>query len=184
MRLWLHFTLLFIIRSTPCWDKVQWPGGCIHLASHLFLSPPPHWPTLLYYRWWVGSLALQTPPQWTGPPTGTTLLCLSDVFSIFYFILEHSWFTMFCSRCTTKWVSCTYTYIHFFSRFFSHLGYYRVLSKVSCAISRSLFIYFLYSSVYMLIPKCLIFKSPPNPHFTLVTISLYLKSVSMFPFCK
>ena len=36
-------------------------------------------------------------------------------------------------RCTAKWFIYTYIYIFFF-RFFSHLGYYRILSRVACAI--------------------------------------------------
>ena len=55
----------------------------------------------------------------------------------------------------------TYMYLFFF-KFFSHIGYYRVLSRVSCAIfSRSLLvIHFKYSSVYMSIPD---FLSPLLP---------------------
>ena len=54
-------------------------------------------------------------------------------------------------RCMAKWFS--YTYIHSFSDSFP-VGYYRILSKIPCAIySRSLLIiYFICSSVYMLIP--------------------------------
>ena len=43
-------------------------------------------------------------------------------------------------------------YIHiYFFRFFSLIGYYKILSIVPCAISL-LFIYFIYSSVYLLVP--------------------------------
>ena len=46
-----------------------------------------------------------------------------------------------------------YSYTLFFG-FFSHIGYYRILSRVPCAISRSLLlIYFIYSRMYMLIPN-------------------------------
>ena len=46
-------------------------------------------------------------------------------------------------------ISNTYIYPFFF-RLFSNIGHYRVLSRVSCAIQRSLLvIYFIYSSVYM-----------------------------------
>ena len=50
-----------------------------------------------------------------------------------------------------------YIYIYiFFFRFFSHMGYYKILSIVPCAMlySRSLFvIYFTYANVYTLIPS-------------------------------
>ena len=50
----------------------------------------------------------------------------------------------------------------FFFKFFSHVGYYRVLSRVSCAIYRRslLVIHFKYSSVYMSTPN---FLSPILP---------------------
>ena len=54
-------------------------------------------------------------------------------------------------RCTKKCISCTYTHPFFF-RFFSHVGYYRILSRVPCAVQGSIVvIYFIYSGVYMLI---------------------------------
>ena len=47
---------------------------------------------------------------------------------------------------TTTW---EVPYIHSFFRFFFYIGHYRVLSRVPCAIHRSLLvIYFIYSSVY------------------------------------
>ena len=42
----------------------------------------------------------------------------------------------------------TYMYIFFF-RFFSIIGYYRILSIVPCAIQWVLVVYFIYSSMYM-----------------------------------
>ena len=33
-------------------------------------------------------------------------------------------------RCTTKWVSYIYTYMHSFFRFYAHIGHYRVLNRV------------------------------------------------------
>ena len=82
-------------------------------------------------------------------------------------------------------VNPLYVYIYiclFFFRSFPNIGYYRLLSRVSCAIQYSLLIiYFIYSGVHILI-------QPPNlslpssfPH--LVTISLILKSVNLFLFC-
>ena len=56
-----------------------------------------------------------------------------------------------------------------FFRSFSIIGYYKTMNIALCAIySRSLFIYFMYSSVYLLIPnsKCI----PPHLS-TLVTIN-------------
>ena len=48
----------------------------------------------------------------------------------------------------------TYMYLFFF-KLFSHLGYYRVSSRVPCAIYSRFFlvIYFKYSSVYISIPN-------------------------------
>ena len=47
-----------------------------------------------------------------------------------------------------------YTYIYSFFRFFSIIGYYKILNIVPWLYSRSLlFIYFIFSSVYLLIPN-------------------------------
>ena len=50
---------------------------------------------------------------------------------LFYFWLEYYWYTMLCFRYTAKWFSYTLIYS---SRFFSHIGYYRILSRSPCAI--------------------------------------------------
>ena len=71
----------------------------------------------------------------------------------------------------------------FFSKFFSHFGYYRVLSRVAHLSSRSmLVICFKYSSVYISIPNS---KSilPLHP-FPLVTIHAFSKSVNLLPLYK
>ena len=48
-----------------------------------------------------------------------------------------------------------YIYTHlFFFKFFSHLGYYRIASRVPCAIQQVLvYYYFIFSNVYMLTPN-------------------------------
>ena len=57
----------------------------------------------------------------------------------------------------TKFVYYIYTYIYthiFFFRFFSYIGYYRILSRVPCTISKSLLIIYLrHNSRYLLIPS-------------------------------
>lgn len=66
----------------------------------------------------------------------------------------------------------------FFFRFFPATGYYKVLNTVLCAIQRTLlFIYFIYTSKYLLIPNSLVI--PPLP--PLVT-SLFSTFVNLF--CK
>ena len=49
---------------------------------------------------------------------------------------------------------CMYMYVCIiFFRFFSLIGYFKILGRVSCAIQQDLVVYlFIYSSVYMLIP--------------------------------
>ena len=47
-------------------------------------------------------------------------------------------------RCTAKLISYTHTYIHFFFRFFAHIGYYKVLSRVFCAMWQVLITYLFY----------------------------------------
>ena len=57
-------------------------------------------------------------------------LYVPHLYFIFYFNFYWSVVDLQCCisfRCTAKWISYTYTYIHSF-RFFSHIGHYRVLS--------------------------------------------------------
>ena len=62
------------------------------------------------------------------------------------------------------WQSDTFIYIKSFFRFFSLIGYYQILSTVPCAIRWSLFTYFIYSSVYLLIQ---------TPNLTLRSLTLF-----------
>ena len=81
-------------------------------------------------------------------------------------------------RCAAK--RCSYKYTHIYSfRFFSHTGYYRVLSRVPRATKQILidhiyllyiyiyiyyiYIYFIYSNVYVN-PNLLIYSSPLRHH--------------------
>ena len=51
-----------------------------------------------------------------------------------------------------------YIYMHlFFFRFFSHLGYYRLLSRVSCAIQQVLVVYPFYFYYYYFLYKFILF---------------------------
>ena len=55
--------------------------------------------------------------------------------------------------CTAKWFCCTYVIFIFF-RFSPHTGYHRILGRVPCVTQSVLVdIYFIYSSVCMLIPN-------------------------------
>ena len=77
----------------------------------------------------IGSIVLAT-----GPP-GKPLIS-------FYIMIDLQYCVSF--KYTAKWF--IFTYIHFVFRFFSHIGYYRILSRVPWAIPRSLLItYFMYS---------------------------------------
>ena len=69
------------------------------------------------------------------------------------------------------------TYIHsLFFRFFSHISYYRVLSRVPCTIQQVLISYQFYTwqCVYMSIPISQFISSPP---YALVAVCLF--SISM-----
>ena len=75
-----------------------------------------------------------------------------------------------------------YTYPLFFNIFFSHIGHFRVLRRVTCAIQLVLIIiYFLYSSVYMSVP---VFQFMPLPFYLLMTISLFSACVTLLLFYK
>ena len=104
---------------------------------------------------------------WTSVFSLVWVACFyfSPTFLIFLFLLKYSWFTVF--QVYSKVIQIhIYAYIHMYIYIF----FFRSL----------LFIYFIYSSVYLLIPN---FKFIP-PHFSpLVTISLFFMSVSLFLFC-
>ena len=53
------------------------------------------------------------------------------LFRIFTFLLKYSWFTMLCFRCTPKWFSYTYIYIHV--SIFKILFHYRLLWDTECS---------------------------------------------------
>ena len=64
-------------------------------------------------------------------------------------------------RCTAKWISYTYTYIHSFYRLFSRIDHYRVLSRVPCAIQQVLISYLFYIQQCLYVtPNLLIYPSP------------------------
>ena len=74
----------------------------------------------------------------------------------FYFILEYSRLTMLCQFLGYPEPLCWFINIYlFFFRFFFHLGYHRILSRVPCAIQEVLvdYLFFIYSSEYMLFPN-------------------------------
>ena len=64
-----------------------------------------------------------------------------------------------------------YMYLFFF-KFFSHLGYYRIPSRVPCAIQQALVYYYvIFSNAYMLTPNSQLIPTPwLSP---LVTISVF-----------
>ena len=82
----------------------------------------------------------------------------------------------FSSRCTGNCVSDAYPYAHSFLRFFSHIGHYSLLSRVSCVTQWVLNYYFIYSHMYMSAPT----HSPSPP----VAISLFSTSEIPFLSCR
>ena len=53
-----------------------------------------------------------------------------------YFILEYSWLTMLCFRCTAKLFSYKYICIYYFFKLFSDLGCCIISSRIPCAIKQ------------------------------------------------
>lgn len=115
----------------------------------------------------------------------------SCLYFVVYFILHHDILIVYLQWCTSfkyteKWFSYTYTYVRFFS-FFSQVVYYKILTRVPCAIQIGpcwLSILYTFISVYMVNYKLLIHSSPSSP-FPLVTLNLFLMSAIIgFLFCK
>ena len=88
---------------------------------------------------------------------------------------------MLCKFQVYSKVNRLYVYIYpLFFRFFSHIGHYRVLSRVPCAIQQVLICYLFY------IQQC-VYVSPnlpiyPSASYPLVTISLFSVSVTLLLF--
>ena len=57
---------------------------------------------------------------------------IQNIYLFFWSIVDLQWSVSFWF--TAKQFSYAYTYIHFFSRLFSHIAYYRILSRVPRAI--------------------------------------------------
>ena len=79
------------------------------------------------------------------------------IFILYWSIVDLQYCVSF--RYTAKRFSYTYTYIHSFFRYFSHIGYHRIVSRFSCAIQYVLVGYL--SCVYVN-PKLLNLSLLPN----------------------
>ena len=98
-------------------------------------------------------------------------------------LLDYSWLMMLLLSGVQQSESFIHMYILFFFRFFSHIGYYRVLSRLPCAVHRSLSVdYFVHKSVSMLIPTS--YFIPHSMMSPSVTLSLISKPMSSFLFYK
>ena len=98
--------------------------------------------------------------------------------SFFKLLLAHSCFTMFCWVLLYKKVNQLYIY-PLLSRFSPHLGHHRALGRVLCAMKQVLTVYFIYKSVYMLVPVSQFI--PPPLHSLIYTFVLYVcDSISVF----
>ena len=80
---------------------------------------------------------------------------------------------------------CVYIYIFFFFRFFSVIGYYKMLNIVPCVIWSVLVIILIYIAYVSVKPTPNLSIYPSSPLISpLVTISLFSVSVSLFLLCK
>ena len=77
----------------------------------------------------------------------------------------------------------TYMYLFFIS-VFSHIGYYRILSRVPSAVQWVLVGYLSYILQYIYVHAKLLIYPSPSHISPLVTVILFLISVSLFLLCK
>ena len=90
---------------------------------------------------------------------------VTDEYSFKKILLEVSWFTILCYFQVYSKVIQLHIY-SIFSRFFSHIGYYRILSIGSCSVIY--FLYWLYVYVHL---KLLMYPCPQSS--PLLTINLF-----------
>ena len=106
---------------------------------------------------------------------------LLDIYIYIFFFFNWSIVDLQCCvnfRCTAQSFSYVYVCIYvcvclyiyaFFFRFFSLIGYYKILRSFPVLYDRSLLvIYFIYSSVYMLIPNSLFILHPSKTRWGLL----------------
>ena len=127
---------------------------CNFLIQTVYSSPPPRLLICEFTLWgYPGQLPLEN-STWKIPEIihkFNVIFCV--LYFNVYFILKYSGLTM-CSFQVHSKVIPFYIYMYLlFFKFFSHLGYYRQLSRVPCAIQDRSFIYFKYSSVYTSTPN-------------------------------
>ena len=104
--------------------------------------------------------------------------CLVFLKNFYWSIADFQWCVSY--RCTAKWISYTYTYIHSLLDSFPIQAITEYWVEFPVLYSRSLLvIYFIYSSVYVSIRI-----SQFIPPFPPATISLFSTSVTLFVFCK
>ena len=103
------------------------------------------------------------------------------------FLLEYR-FTMLCQFLLYSKMNQLYIYIYpLFFRFFFHIGHYRVLSRVPCAIQQVLnsYLFYIWQCVYVN-PNLPIYPSPtfpPGNHkFVSTSVTLFLQISSFVSF--
>ena len=70
-----------------------------------------------------------------GPQSSLCSFLLTSMFLTFYFVLEYSWWTLWCAFQMYSKVIQLYIYVYlFFFKFFSHLGCYIILCRIPCVI--------------------------------------------------
>ena len=104
------------------------------------------------------------------------------IFCFFYWtIVDLQYCVSF--RCIAKWFRYIYVCVYIYFRFFSIIGYYKILNIIPCAIL--LLIYFMYSSLYLLIPYSQFVPLPFGNHkivfYVCESVSvLYIDSFVLF----
>ena len=121
----------------------------------------------------------------SGSSFNLYLIFLISKVELFYFFKKTSWQLIYnvVFQVSNKVIQIYICMYSLFSRSLTHIGYYRILSRVPlCYIAGPCWL----SILYMVV--CICQSQTPNlspPHvFPLVTVSLFLKSVSLFLFCK
>ena len=125
-------------------NRERYPRKCIIYQILVGFSysalPSPSLPLFIFYFQsalciYVCMACMVVIEQNSSLYSATIMIILLFLFKKIYFLLQYSWFTMFCwSQVYNKEAQLNIYIYLFFLKFFSHIAYYILLSTVSCTI--------------------------------------------------
>ena len=127
---WMASSSTLIVTTHSSAELYTCPPSCLYGSSmsHLQVVRLTHPPTIQSLM--LNILTISAFPPFTGNVLQVFYIVFYLIFILYWGIIDLQCCVSF--RYTAKWFSHTCMFI--FSRFFSHICYYRILSRVPCAV--------------------------------------------------